>query len=308
MRQVFLRWILSFMLLAGTARAAFAAVGFALVQVPVRGGAPIPAAGWYPSAAQASPQPLGLFMQTVALNGPVSGRGLRLVVISHGNGGTKDGHYDTALALAEAGFVVAALEHTGDNYRDQSRATDVLNRPRELHRLIEVGACGFSAGGFTVLAAAGGEPDLSLIGPHCAAHPGYFDCMLVKQHPVPALSGQAVVHDPRIRALVVAAPALGFTFAHGLGTVQQPLQLWRADDDRILPAPEYADAVRSALGKPPEFHTIPGAGHFDFLAPCSEQLAKIAPPICTSEPGFGRAAFHAQFNKAVVDFFKANLQ
>ncbi len=297
-------------------------VGFQDVRVPAPGGA-IPAAVWYPTDARATPQPVGLFTQTVAPDAPVRGKALRLIVISHGNGGTRDGHYDTALALAQAGFVVAALEHTGDNYRDQSRATDVLNRPRELRRLIdymltewpsraalnttEVGAFGFSAGGFTVLAAAGGEPDLSLVGPHCAAHPEYFDCMLVKQHPAAVPTNQEVVHDARIRVLVVAAPALGFTFTRGLADVKQPIQLWRADDDRILPAPEYADAVRAALPKPPEFHAVPGAGHYDFLAPCSAALAKVAPPICTSEPGFDRAAFHLQFNQAMVAFFKAHL-
>ena len=104
--------------------------------IPASGGSVIPVAVWYPTEAQASEQPLGLFRQTVALNGPVQGQRLRLIVISHGNGGTKDGYYATALALAGAGFVVAALEHTGDNYRDQSRATDVLNRPRELDRLL----------------------------------------------------------------------------------------------------------------------------------------------------------------------------
>ncbi len=231
----------------------------------------------------------------MAVDGPVQGSKLRLVVISHGNGGTKDGHYDTALALAKAGFVEAALEHTGDNYRDQSRAIDVLNRPRELHRLIdymladwpehavldsqEVGAFGFSSGRFTVLAAAGGDPDLSLVGAHCMAHPKFYDCSLLAEHQNTPAAPEAVVHDSRIKALVVAAPALGFTFLHGLAGVTQPVQLWRADDDRVLPAPEYADAVRSALPTPPDFHGVPNADHFDFLAPCSPQLAKVAPPI-----------------------------
>jgi predicted dienelactone hydrolase len=42
------------------------------------------------------------------------------VVISHGNGGDDLTHIDTAMALANAGYVVAALTHTGDNPRDQS--------------------------------------------------------------------------------------------------------------------------------------------------------------------------------------------
>lgn len=248
---------------------------------------------------------------------------LPLVVFSHGAGGYFGGHRDTAEALAQAGFVVAALTHTGDNYRDQSRVIAVWDRPRQLKLLIDymlsawpghaeldpgrIGAFGFSAGGFTVLAAAGGEPDFAKVTPHCQAHPDYFDCHVVSAagvRPTP----QAVVHDPRIRALVVAAPALGFTFAPaGLANVRQPVQLWRAEDDRILPHPDYAEAVRRALPRPPETHVVANAGHFDFLAPCDANLAAREPQICTSARGFDRAAFHQAFDRAVTDFFRRSL-
>jgi predicted dienelactone hydrolase len=36
-------------------------------------------------------------------------------------------------------------------------------------------------------------------------------------------------------------------------------------------------------------------------------LAKAAPFICKSEPGFDRAAFHAGFDAEVVKFFEAHL-
>jgi predicted dienelactone hydrolase len=287
---------------------------------------------WYPTSGDTHVQPLGLFEQDIAQNGPVLGSNLVLVVISHRNGGTKDEHYDTALALARSGFVVAALEHTGDNHRDHSRATDLGNRTLELHLLIDfmlskwnehsaidaqrIGAFGFSSGGFTVLAAAGGKPDLSLFRAHCAAHPKFYDCSLLAEHPAPASpsagtnsgAGPTITYDVRIKALVVAAPALGFTFANGLAAVTQPVQLWRADEDQVLPAPDYADVVRAALPTPPEFHTVKGAGHFDFFAPCTAALAKVAASICTSQPGFDRVAFHNNFDDEVVRFFKVHLQ
>ena len=62
----------------------------------------------------------------------VGGAGLPLVVMSHGNGGVFDGHLDTASALAEAGFVVAAPTHTG-----------IITATRA-GRPISVGACGRS--------------------------------------------------------------------------------------------------------------------------------------------------------------------
>jgi pimeloyl-ACP methyl ester carboxylesterase len=86
----------------------------------------------------------------------------------------------------------------------------------------------------------------------------------------------------------------------GLTRVTMPVQLWRADEDEILPAPDDADAVRRALPRPPEFHAVRGAGHFDFLVPCT--AADIAPKICRSRPGFDRAAFHHVFNARLVRF------
>ena len=76
-------------------------------------------------------------------------------------------------------------------------------------------------------------------------------------------------------------------------------------DVSILPAPFYADAVNASLPNPPEFRSVPNAGHFDFLAPCvdSTQLREI----CESAPGFDRDLFHIEFNEAIVAFFAARL-
>ena len=94
--------------------------GFERVTVPDPDGQPLEAGVWYPSEVPASSQPIGLYHQTVAVGGAIAGWNLPLIVMSHGSGGSFEGHYDTALALAEAGFVVAAVTHTGDSYRDHS--------------------------------------------------------------------------------------------------------------------------------------------------------------------------------------------
>ncbi|WGU39620.1 prolyl oligopeptidase family serine peptidase [Phenylobacterium sp. NIBR 498073] len=265
----------------------------------------------------------GLAIEAGVWTPPGGGRGLPLVVISHGNGGDFRSHEDTAQALAAAGFVVAALTHTGDNWRDQSRATDVAGRPRQLSVLIDymltgwagrvaidpqrVGAFGFSAGGFTVLTAAGGQADVSRIGEHCQANPGFYDCRLIAARPV-AEGSPAWTRDTRIKAAVVAAPALGFAFTReGLAGVKQPVQLWQAGGDQVLPAPWYVEPVRAALPTAPEFHQVEGAGHFDFLRPCTPQLAAAAPAVCAPTPGFDRAKFHERFNAEVVRFLKTRL-
>jgi len=313
------------------------AIGFERAMVPDRDGSALEAGIWYPSKAAASSQPIGLFRQTVAPGGALAGLGLPLVVMSHGSGGSFEGHYDTALALAEAGFVVAAITHTGDNYRDQSRFAQLDGRPRHVKALIDyllaswprhhaidakrIGIFGFSAGGFTALVAIGGTPDLSRVAPYCAGHPDEWSCRMLRERgaavsaapgapgaPAVAPRRPVWVHDPRIVAAVIAAPAVGYAFpAEGLAAIKSPIQLWRGDADEILPHPNYAQAVYDRLAVKPEYHVVPNAGHFAFLAPCVPAIAAFAPEICMDPPGFDRDAFHRQFNPAVVAFFKAKL-
>ncbi len=309
---------------------AYPGVGYQTLEMPDPAGGTVEIAVWYPAAADASLAVAhsGSYPLRLATDAPVRGDRLPLVVMSHGNGGESGSHWDTAVALARAGIVAAALTHTGDNWRDQSRAVHLPERPRQLKLLVDymladwtghatidpgrIGAFGFSSGGFTVLALAGGEPDLSATGPHCSAHPTYYDCQLITRFPGAAAAIARArpvwIHDRRIRAVVAAAPAMGFAFGQaGLASVTQPLQLWRAADDHVLPHPDYAQAVRDALPTPPEYHVVPGADHYDFLPPCNELLRRNAPVICASPAGFDRAAFHETFNREVVAFFVRTL-
>ncbi len=304
------------------------AAGFQIVTVPVASDQPMQLAIWYPSAATPSVTSMGLGVQTVATNAEIKGSSLPMVIISHGTGGSAFSHFDTALTLANAGFIVAAVTHPGDNYADKSRSVLVLERPRHVTRAIDylladwpehgridplrIGMFGFSAGGFTTLVSAGGKPDFSMIGPHCATHQGDFACKLLsgQKGPAPKMVFNAAdgLKDTRLRAAVVAAPALGFTFGgDGLRDVQIPIQLWRAEDDTLLPHPWYAEVVRQSLPVTPEYHVATKAGHFDFLSTCSERLAAAAPEICASQLGFDRGAFHEQFNAAVLAFFTRTL-
>ena len=81
----------------------------------------------------------------------------------------------------------------------------------------------------------------------------------------------------------------------------------RRRDDHVLPVSDYAGAVRAAWPGPLDYRLVPGADHFDFLAPCSPALAEAAPPIC-QDRGFDRTAFHARFNAAVVALFQQALR
>ncbi|MBW8832401.1 MAG: prolyl oligopeptidase family serine peptidase, partial [Burkholderiales bacterium] len=204
------------------------AAGFQQGVAADQSGNPLVIGIWYPSQTSAKPVSMGSTTMTVAINAPVNGKALPMIVMSHGTGGSYLGHFDTAIALADAGFAVVAMNHTGDNYADQSRSVDIMDRPRQVSRVIDhmlstweghaaidpqrVGMFGFSAGGFTTLAIIGGVPDFTKIGPMCRQHPGDFACQLVAKSVRPVVAPATIaVADARIKAAVVAAPALGFT-------------------------------------------------------------------------------------------------
>lgn len=305
-------------------------VGFQLTQATTQEGQPFAIGVWYPTPARPWPTTLlGVVLMEVARNAPIAGSDLPLVVISHGNGGGPASHADLALALADAGYIVAAPMHTGDNYADQRAVGAVAwlpGRTSELQATIDylltqwqgheqinparIGAFGFSAGGFTVLTAVGAQPDLRLVAHHCAAAPELI-CELLGSVKSPLLNPDTppeatFLPDPRIKAAVVAAPGLGFTMMpHGLDPVHVPIQLWGADNDHNVPYATNTALVRQALGDKVEFHAVAGAGHFAFLTPCG---LPIRPEICADQGQFDRQAFHTQMNATVIAFFEQNMK
>jgi predicted dienelactone hydrolase len=284
--------LLLVILVLSSATGAAGTVGFRRVSVPDSDDKPREVGIWYPSDAPASAQPLGPHRQTVAPDGGLVGNQLPLIVALHGVQGSFENHYHTALALAEAGFVVAAVA--------QSQEIRLVERPRHVARVLDY-----------MLAAwpyqDRGVPDLSRITPYCAEYADRVCGMLKERNVDTATPASAWVRDLRIKAAVVAAPTLGFTFGKdALAPIKVPIQLWRAGNDDITPHPRHAEAIYTALPTRPEYVVIPGAGHFAFLT-CSAEMAKRAPVICQDGPDFDRQAFHRAFNGAVVEFFKKQL-
>jgi predicted dienelactone hydrolase len=296
-------------------------VGFAQVTVQDPDDKPLDVGIWYPTDSHSGLSLIGLSAQKVASNGTVIGHDMPLVVISHGNNGLFSSHSDTALALASSGFVVAAVTHTGDNAEDQRYVGTtrwLVDRQRHIRLVLDymlndwpshkqldpaqVGMFGFSAGGFTALVSIGGLPDLAQITLHCKAQPE-FGCTLWKELPSGSVPESSWVHDSRIKAAVIAAPGYGFAFEpNGLSQVKAAVQLWNGADDHNVPYETNEALVRKLLPTPPEYHAVPGAAHFSFLAPCPSWLF---PLICKDANGFDRVAFHNDFNRSAITFFQS---
>lgn len=306
-----------------TARRVENPVGMQTARVETSDG-PVAVAIWYPTTARAWPTTFaGSQLLEVAKDGPVKGEGLPLVVLSHGNGGSALTHVDLAMSLASAGYVVMAPTHAGDNFLDPSRQGSPAlfsQRARQLRATVDfaldgwkdagsvdagrIGAFGFSAGGFAVLTLAGGRPDMGLVRDHCRQAPE-FVCDVLRSTGSPLVDGPEGAGefqpDPRLRAAVVAAPGLGFTFANGgLSDVRVPVQVWSGDQDTSVPHASNSAVVEQELGSRAEPHRLAGAAHVAFLAPCG----LVGPPaFCRDAPGFDREAEHAAMNASILAFF-----
>ena len=146
----------------------------------------------------------------------------------------------------------------------------------------------------------------------CTTRPNAPECLFIKQRNgdqlSPAGSAPAWTHDSRVKVAVVVAPAVSYLFGPGsLKDVRIPIQLWRASNDAQVPDEWNTAVIRKELPLPPEEHVVKGAGHYAFLPPCGDALAKQVPQICTDELNFDRASFHRELNREVVAFFKKAL-
>jgi predicted dienelactone hydrolase len=284
---------------------------------------------WYPCAGEPKHVALGKLEPPVemGLTGvkdcPVTGTRLPLVIVSHGRGGWFGGHTDTAEALADSGFIVAAINHPGDNGNDSSQRDSLsilASRPADMIRLLDfmlnawkdraaidpakIGFFGFSAGAYTGLVLAGGNPDFRRIAPYCPEQDKSPACEQFRSGYIPS----NLPHEPRIRAAALADTAVNYAFTReGLAGIQIPLLIWRSESGGAGVDPKGSAHTADSLPGKPGIHTV-AAGHFAFLPPCPPPLATAVPRICTDVPaGFDRAAFHRDFNASVVGFLRERL-
>lgn len=306
-----------------------------------------PVTVFYPTAAPSVDLRRGPFVIHAALDAPPSRGNGRLVVISHGSGGSPWPQADLAMALADAGFIVAMPRHAGDNALDPgSPGPDSWKRrPKEVSQAIDavttdprfaplldarrVGVYGMSAGGLTALILAGAQWSPALFAAHCEAH-------LAEDFPAcvglaTSLSGgtldglrmavaQRVIHfrfdsqteleggyDPRIAAAVAAVPMAAPIDMATLAHPRVPLGLVRAGRDAWLAPRWHIDAVRAACLSCVLLADMPEAGHGSVLSPFPPDLAPREARLLDDPPGFDRRSLDGVY-AAIVRFFLDNLR
>jgi predicted dienelactone hydrolase len=300
---------------------------------------------FYPSDAEARPVQRGPFTVNAALQGaPKRGNG-RLIVISHGSGGSAWTYTDLAYAMVAAGFTVAMPLHRGDNYKstsdigpaswrrrpaEVSRAIDAVGKDARLAPLLQldrVGVYGMSAGGHTALSFAGGRWSPAQLKRHCEVHiaDDFASCV----GPSTSLTGGAAddfkkfvslwiiswrfsdpawvaYDDPRVKAVVAGVPfAVDFDMS-SLSTPRVPLGLVVAGQDKWLAPRFHSGAVLAACKTCELVADIPDGGHGALLSPMPPGLSGRLAELINDPPGFDRKRL-PEVDRKITAFFQKHL-
>lgn len=307
-------------------------------------GAQMPGLVFYPSSQAKGETVRGPYHIEATVDAPAIAGPKPLVVISHGNAGSDMGHHDLATYLASHGFIVATLEHPGDNFHDQSGVgyPQVMGgRPIQVAATIStlladptwkalidvdrIGVAGFSAGGYTALMVVGAKPRFDLFLAYCkkysgdeavcgvprrliasAAKHGHTDLDVVNalQQGITRWGDTA---DARVKAAFVMAPQSISFDAPGAAAIDRPVYLYYAQDDHVLRPSENAEHLSPLMHTLDGKTMVPKADHWVFLAPCSPELAKEQTVICSDPAGVDRAEVHARIQADALAFFRKTL-
>lgn len=288
---------------------------------------------WYPAQPGGKAVSVGenrLFHGSPAQQGaPVAAGRYPVLLVSHGMGGHAGGLGWIAAALAQRGFIVAAVNHPGSTTGDLSAAAavQVWQRPADLSAVLtglladpvwaahirpeRVGVLGFSLGGYTALALAGARVDLADYVRYCdkPVPPGTVvaECPWFARGGVDLRTLDAARfgrdhRDARIRAVVAIDPGLAQAFvADNLRRIDIPVQIINLGKSGQIPL-AVAAAPLAALIPAARYATVPDAAHFSFLGVCKPGgVALLASegddPVCDDGGGGGgrrRAEIHRE--------------
>ncbi|MBB6498517.1 alpha/beta hydrolase family protein [Pedobacter cryoconitis] len=297
---------------------------------------------WYPTDAdvsKASTPPEYPFMRMPTIrNAPVPPRKFPLIMLSHGTGGGRLTMEWLVDILVQKGFIVAAVDHWGNTFDHKEaidfvtpweRALDIsfaltqLLDSKEFGGAIDkerIGATGFSIGGYTVLALAGGKLNLDALN-HFVETPAGAKEIAIPEFPnlkemVNKDEVRASFHkspdlkDKRIKAFFAICPAIGqgFVSEKQFEHVHDPIYIVGAQSDSIAPVKTNAMHYHKLI-KGSKLLIIPGmTGHYVFLNEAIDQVKEKEGKFFADDQTVNRYAVHEQVGNEAAKFFLTTLR
>lgn len=300
---------------------------------------------WYPAiepaetaSAPSSGNPLMESLPVLRGAPPQGSERRPTILLSHGFGGAAQAMSWFGVAMAAHGYLVIAVDHPGNNGREEMTRTGAamfFERPGDLEtalqRVVEspdigtlvdrnrVAVAGFSAGGFTALALAGGEVDPARLRRFCQAQPSDGVCRPQLEFAVPIAEVLAILESTaarqrlgeirrhrrpfEVRAALVMAPAIVQSFdPQSLRSISARATFVLGEADTV--APNGTNGLVAARRVPrSRTRVIADAVHYDFLAVCTA-AGRSALPFCALQEE-AEAAHRTAINEALALFGEA---
>lgn len=313
---------------------ALPSVGFSEMTLDERSERPLNIAIWYPTSAEehlvaVADNPVLEGVQVIRNGAPLPGQH-SLIVMSHGYGGSWRNLSWLADALARQGYVVAAPNHPGTTTfnKDKAQAKQSWQRPHDLSRVIDaltsspriagdinadkIAVIGHSLGGWTVIAASGGQFSPALFKKDCESHPVLKNCQLSSELGLDQDQIKESMKDPRIKAVVSLDAGLvrGFSPASLEKITIPSLVIAAGVDIANIPAELESGHLTHFLPKAHSHSvTIADATHFSFMQVCKPQAVEMLKEespgdeiICRDGGTRARTAIHDEITDLVTDF------
>ncbi len=289
---------------------------------------------WYPVDEDSPAQNVqGLWIRCAeARNAPLkmNAKKYPLIVMSHGNGGDRLNNSWLAEILAANGYIVVSMDHHGNTWNNKiaENFIKIWERPKDVSFTVDqvlqheefgpyinpkkIGFIGYSLGGHTGIWIAGGQ--INDFGKHVIE--------TIPADQLPESVNQDVLNsidyspatksyrDPRISAVFVMAPALGYLFdLKSLQAISIPVHIVASEGDNITPLESSANILTGKIKKV-AFTLIPGAAnHYVFLNEVTKGgKLMLDKSLAFDPPGIDRSRIHEDIGQSAVTFFNYHLK
>ncbi|MEE9364243.1 MAG: hypothetical protein V3U92_16710 [Cellulophaga sp.] len=271
-------------------------------------------------------------IQTIP-NASIPNEKFPLLLISHGTGGNRFSLTWFIERMVKEGFIVVSLDHYGNSTFNKiprefvkwwERAIDVqfvltqvLNE-NEIGTKIDtsrIGGVGFSLGGYTNIALAGGYVDRTIReneNTEDREMPAEFpktdeiidfenDSLIVSSYK----KYKSLVKDDRIKAFFVMAPAIGFGFHSKEQTdkITAPIFIIAGKGDLVAPVKNNAEKYHSLIKTSKIYLFDKNVEHYVFLNESTDFGKEIAPEITIDNPTVDRKKIHQKTLELALGFF-----
>ncbi|HKY99559.1 MAG TPA: hypothetical protein VJ112_00155 [Rhabdochlamydiaceae bacterium] len=253
-----------------------------------------------------------------------------LIIFSHGNGGDRLTTAWLAEILAANSYIVAAVDHWGNTWNNKIPELFVRpwERPKDISFVIEkllqdpllkdhidqakIGFVGYSLGGTTGVWIAGGKACLNE-NPRAEGTPQLELPKGVTQDVIDKVDfheANLSYHDPRIRSMLVLAPALARLFDEkSLKKINIPVSIIAPESDRVVPIEQNAKCFAKNITRSKLFIVNGKADHYVFLNQVTvigRRLIDVS--LYNDDPSVDRHEVHETVSKIAVEFFDSTLR